>query len=184
MCHRPVGGARRPILHPRVEERSSTRRPMKAGRLAPSVLAMLTNSLDAAVAQRRAASAHGRPRLRPTCGHLDSGACTSDYGDHEASAGSTSRCAAARSSRSSVPTARARRPPSRSSRASARPATAGRGARRRSLARAGGLARADRDRAAGVRGGARPHRARVPAPCTPATTPRRATSMRRSRSSG
>ena len=51
------------------------------------------------------------------------------------------------------------------------------------LARAGELARADRDRAAGVRGRAGPDRARVPASCTPATTARRARSTRRSRSS-
>jgi ABC-2 type transport system ATP-binding protein len=56
MCHRPVGGASAPDSPPVGGGSSSTRGPMKDSRPAPSVLAMLTNSLDAAVAQRRAAS--------------------------------------------------------------------------------------------------------------------------------
>lgn len=53
---------------------------MKASRLAPSVLAMLTNSLDAAVAQRRAAS----PPQCPSDLVISIRALRKRYGDHEA----------------------------------------------------------------------------------------------------
>ena len=53
---------------------------MKPSRLAPSVLAMLTNSLDAAVAQRRAAS----PPQSPSDLVISIRALRKRYGDHEA----------------------------------------------------------------------------------------------------
>ncbi len=93
MCHRPLGGAWAPDPPPTGAGQSSTRGPMKASRLAPSVLAMLTNSLDAAVAQRRAASSPQSPIAQP--GAVSSPHSPSDlvisiralrkrYGNHEA----------------------------------------------------------------------------------------------------
>jgi ABC-2 type transport system ATP-binding protein len=89
MCHRPLGGASASAPAPVGGGASSTRGPMKDSRPAPSVLAMLTNSLDAAVAQRRAAfqsdtanvQRDAAPAAEPV---ISIRALRKRYGNHEA----------------------------------------------------------------------------------------------------